>query len=109
MGTKGGIRDVLERIAVGVEKMASEPQIEVEFGPPVCPHCGTFNPEVQIEAESGEGKLAEFVIGPGTCLTCGGTMYAVVESFSMHRELQTAADEINSRRAGWEDGSTPNV
>jgi hypothetical protein len=88
-------------MATALEKLASDPTVEVEFGPPICPHCGIFNPEVFIETTGGEGRLADFVI-EARCLACHEVMYATVESYSMHRETVTVKREIETRRAGWD-------
>lgn len=69
------------------------------LGPPFCPHCGTFNPEVRNEG--GNGPLAEFVLVAG-CHSCGKMMYGVVQGWTMFR----SADEVVKAREDGNDNST---
>lgn len=68
--------EILERIAVGIERLAEDPVIQMETGPPVCPHCERVNPNVRVNESGGSGPLAEFVI-QASCLHCGRTFYAL--------------------------------
>ena len=67
---------LLERIAVAVERLAEDPVIQMETAPPVCPHCETVNPNVSTEDKGGAGPMAEFVIR-FTCLNCNHVFYAI--------------------------------
>src|SRR5215471_21411801 len=93
------VTDLLERGVVALEKLASDPQVEIEAGPPFCPHCGMHDPTIQITQDSGEGPLSEFLI-VGTCGTCGEKMYGLVESYSMHRNIESLKHEIAIRKGG---------
>jgi len=66
----------LERAADALERLAEDPVIEMETGPPVCPHCETINPTVRVEESSAQGKLGEFVI-QAHCLHCNSVIYAL--------------------------------
>lgn len=93
--------ELLERIADAIEKMASDPEIEIEGGPPICANCGMMNPEVIITAqEAGRGPLAEIAI-EATCTHCGSLCIAVPESYSMHKSRQTAIAEITAKVASF--------
>lgn len=92
---------ILNRIADAVEKMASDPEIEIEGGPPICANCGVMNPEVIIpEQEAGRGPLAEISI-EATCTHCGSLLIAVPESYSMHKSRETAIAEITAKVASF--------
>jgi len=95
---------VLERIAVGVEKMGADPEIEIEAGPPLCPLCGKMNPKVRLaDQEGGVGYLGDIIID-AVCAECGNPMYVVIESYSMHSNAQEATDEARERLKGWNTG-----
>lgn len=97
----GRLEELLERIANGVEKMASDPEIEIEGGPPLCPSCGKMNPIVDLpEQVSERGPLAEISI-EATCTHCGNLVIAIPESYSMHRNRQQAVDEIQAKAASF--------
>ena len=94
---QGRLEELLERIAVATERMASDPEIEIESGPPICPHCGTMNPDVMVPAqEAGRGPLAEIAI-EATCLFCAKTLFVVIDSYSMHSQRDAAIQEMKER------------
>lgn len=88
---------VLNRIADALEKLASDPQVEIEFGEPLCPHCGTVDPEIVTEASEGRGRLSEFII-TGVCCSCNQVLYGLCESYSMHHSTETLKAQIEERR-----------
>lgn len=92
----------LVRIAKALETIAKGPEVEVEVSPPVCPSCGALNPTVVLPSqEAGQGPMAEIVVN-GHCNECGSPFYIVIESYSMHKSVQTASEEIEARkRAGF--------
>lgn len=93
----GRLEELLERIAKGVEDLAADPEIEIDSGPAVCPHCGAMNPVIHLAPhEGGTGPLAEIVIF-GQCGKCSNMMYAVVESYSMHKNRDDALREMRER------------
>lgn len=94
-------KDPLVRIADALEKLASDPEVEIEVGPPVCPSCGKLNPTVVLPSqEGGQGPMAEIIVN-GHCAHCGSPFYIVIESYSMHKTPTTAGEEIEARkRAG---------
>jgi hypothetical protein len=97
----GRLEELLERIAVGVEKMASDPEIEIEGGPPICPSCGRMNPIVDLAPqEGGRGPLAEIAID-STCTHCGGLCIAIPESYSMHSKREHAVVELTEKAASF--------
>jgi hypothetical protein len=101
-------RDMLKLVERGVgalEKLASEPQVEIEAGPPICPECGVFDPEVEIQESASKGKLSEFCIN-AVCSECGTVIYGVIESYSMHASIESLNEEMAIRRAGANSGRT---
>jgi len=82
--------ELLERGVVALEKLVEEPSFEIPTSPPVCPHCGTFDPNVSVEERGGQGKLSQYFLKL-TCLTCSKPYMAVPQgfvNFSEVKELQ---------------------
>lgn len=96
------VDESLTRIAVALEKMTVDPQVEIEAGPPICPHCGTFDPVMSLNrSEGGQGKMSQIVVD-GVCLNCSQPVFIVIESYSVHRSRHTVVAEIEEReRAGF--------
>jgi hypothetical protein len=93
--------ELLKRGVAALEKLASDPVVEIEAGEPLCPNCGEFDPEIKIDPDvvyGGAGRLSEFII-EATCSKCGNTMYGLCDSFNMHQSLETVAQVIEDRRA----------
>lgn len=94
--------ELLERIAVGVEKLGEEPSFEIPSSPPVCPHCGVFDPEVQMQESGGIGKLSS-VFFEVVCQKCSTKFFVVPQgwtNFTTMGELTEffeRADDGNSR------------
>lgn len=95
------VHDILERIAVGVEQLAVDPEIEIKAGPPVCPSCNVFDPTITLPLQEGAtGRMSELVV-QAKC-QCGENLYIVVESYSVHTDAQKAVEELKEReRAGF--------
>jgi hypothetical protein len=95
--------ELIERGVVALEKLNEEVQVEIDPGPPICPHCGSEDPEVQCMEGASTGPLSEIVI-EAKCMECDNMLYAVIESYSMHRTSETVKDELfyERRRAGKE-------
>jgi RNase P subunit RPR2 len=92
--------DLTRRGVEALERLNDEVKIDVEMGAPICPHCGVENPQVRIMESQSSGPLADVVIR-AECMECGEILYAVIESYSMHRTTDTVRDELfYSRRAG---------
>lgn len=68
--------ETLERIAVAIERLAEDPVIHMESGPPNCPHCDRINPSVTVDESGGQGLLGEFVIRC-KCDHCQQIFYAL--------------------------------
>ena len=95
--------ELLGRIATACEHMAEDPVIQMETGPPVCPHCDKVNPVIRVEESGGTGLMAEFVI-KCQCQTCGNLFYAVPLQFHMTTRLTEVPEILKARReiAGYE-------
>ena len=81
-----------ELIELGVsalERLAEDPVIQMETGPPVCPHCETMNPEVRVQEGEASGPLAEFVI-QAHCLRCNKVFYAVPIQWAVSTTVEEA-------------------
>lgn len=95
----------LAAIARALEKLAADPEVEIEVGPPICPSCGMIDPEILLpEQESLRGPMSELVVD-GLCCNCNHQIYIVIESYSVHQGKVTAMNEIRERKkAGFFDG-----
>lgn len=103
---QGRVEELLERGVAALETLASDPIVEYEAGPPICPHCGKYDPVVEIPANDGiGGPLSQFV-SQALCTNCDKIMFIVIESYSMHRDRDMAIAEITERAGrNAEDGS----
>lgn len=91
-------KDPLVRMAEALEKLASDPEVEIEVGPPICPSCGKLNPVMSLPPQEGaEGRMAELIIN-GQCGECGKPIYVVIESYSVHNSSLSAINEIQERK-----------
>lgn len=91
----------LDRIGAAIEKLADpveHPEIP-ELGPPVCPHCGIFDPEFEPEglAEGAHGPLSTYYFH-GVCGNCGNRIYGVAQGYSMHPTFDSLKGEILERQ-----------
>jgi hypothetical protein len=90
------LQEFLERGVTALERLAQDPVIEMETGPPVCPHCEKMNPTVRVEESEGIGALGEFVI-KATCTHCGNVFYAVPIQWVCAPTVQEAGNVISER------------
>jgi len=99
---EGGTKELLERIAVAVEALAVDPEVEINAGPPVCPSCHAFDPRVELAfQEGGTGPMSQIIVN-GKCAICEKQFYIVIESYSVHNKLEMAGQELIEReKAGW--------
>lgn len=89
--------ELMQRAVVALEKLAEDPILEMEIGPPLCPHCNQFNPVVHIPfSEEGEGRIFEFFV-VFLCTNCDSTFYAMPTQWSMHKDKTTLELEVNGR------------
>jgi hypothetical protein len=89
--------ELLGRIASACERMAEDPVIQMETGPPVCPHCGKMNPVVQTKDTGGTGLMAEFVI-KATCTNCGNIFYAIPLQYQVTSRITEIPEILQARR-----------
>ena len=87
---------LLERIASGIEKLAEEPVIHIEAGPPECPHCHVVNPNVATRDEASSGPLSEFLLQV-VCLSCHEGFFAIPETWVSAPNREVAAAEMEKR------------
>jgi predicted Zn-ribbon and HTH transcriptional regulator len=96
------LRKVGERIATSLEllvKSATDDPIKFEVNPPVCPHCGVFNPVVEVHESTSTGPLSQLVI-EAKCLSCNEIMYGMIESYSMHTTVEEVTQMVSEREEG---------
>jgi hypothetical protein len=86
---------LVERMAISLEKLAEDPVLQIESGPPVCPFCNTIA-EVEIQEDSGEGPLAVYIIKP-TCLHCHNPFFAIPLEWAIFTTHEEAQAEIEKR------------
>jgi len=97
MEISGRDRSLIERLVVAVEKLSEDQVLEIESGPPICPHCDTFAPDVTVEETTGTGPLSEYLVKP-TCRSCGNQFYAVPIEWALFTTYQEAEAEVKTRR-----------
>jgi len=90
-------KQLLRRAVTALEKLAEDPILEIEGGPPICPNCHTMNPVVVTEVQSGQGPLSEFAIAL-ECTSCGSSFFAVPLEWALFTTYQEAEEEIEKRR-----------
>lgn len=90
------MQELLERGVTALELLAQDPVIQMETGPPVCPHCNEMNPLVLVHESEARGKLAEFVI-QAQCLHCDSVFYAIPVQWDTVQTTEQAAQLIAER------------
>jgi hypothetical protein len=88
-------RKLLERAVTALEKLADDPVLEIESGPPLCPFCGNVA-DIKVQEDEGEGSLALYVIRP-ECLNCNNKFYAVPIEWAIFSTNEEAEEELNKR------------
>lgn len=87
----------VNRIADSLEKLVNEPLVQIESPPPQCPHCGKFNPEVQIDQSTAKGHIGEFVL-ECICGNCGKEIYGCVAVWDL-QGTRTGAIQVGTQIA----------
>ena len=90
--------DRLDRLTVAVEKLGEEPEsmeLKMEISPPVCPHCGAFNPTVVVP-EGGDGPLMDCVL-KAVCRNCDNLILAVPIQWDMLPDYETYERYVHER------------
>jgi len=97
--------EMLERIAVGIEKLGEEPSFEIPTSPPVCPTCGMIDPVIGIQKDvNGAGKLSDFFMSV-SCTNCNSHFFAIpqgwvnAQSTSELHEIMGKGGNGNSRNS----------
>lgn len=91
------ISTALERIAVGIEKLAEDPVINIESGPPVCPFCERMNPEIRVSESEARGPLGEFVV-QAQCLGCNEIFFAIPQMWLTVKTSDEVSIEMEDRK-----------
>jgi len=87
---------LLERIAVGVEKLGEDMVINVETKPPHCPTCQKVNPNVTVSDKEATGDLAGFVI-QARCNHCHNVLYALPIQWECFQTVEEIAEAMKER------------
>jgi hypothetical protein len=94
------MEDRIEELAVraveAIERLAADPIVEIEAGPPVCPACGRFNPEITVRERNSSGPIFGFIL-EAVCNSCGVKFYAVPETWHMYLRREELALEMQER------------
>lgn len=95
----GKLVEVTERNAIASEaivRLATEERDvgESMLAPPVCPHCGTFDPE--LRSEGGHGHMSEFVL-VGQCLNCNRIVYAIPQGWLCYQTKEQAVTQLSEK------------
>lgn len=88
---------LLERGVAALENLAEDPEIMMETGPPVCPHCKKMNPNVRIHAVEGTGSLGEFVM-QAHCLHCNNVFFGVPIQWDCLTDIREVREAIAERQ-----------
>lgn len=103
---EGRVEELLVRLADATERNAKASEDIVRLAteerdvgdsilaPPVCPHCGTFDPEVR--SEGGHGHMSEFVL-VGQCLGCGKILYGIPQGWLCYQTKEQAAKQLSEK------------
>jgi hypothetical protein len=86
----------LERAADALEHLAQDPVIQIEGGPPFCPHCERINPVVRVEESSAQGPLADFII-QAHCVHCNSVFYALPVNWECLKTTEEAKQALQER------------
>lgn len=82
---------IMERAASAQERLielaTEERELGNVLGPPYCPSCGHFNPEVSMELKAGGGPLGDFVLA-AKCNDCESELFAVPEGWQMFKTVE---------------------
>jgi hypothetical protein len=88
--------ELLERIAVGVEKLNDDPQVEIPTSPPICPNCGEFDPKVFVDDASGSGDMSQMFFSC-TCTLCHAEFFVVPQGFFNVQDREQLAEILKER------------
>jgi hypothetical protein len=91
------ITDLIERGVSALERLAQDPVIEMQTGPPVCPHCDEMNPLVEVSESNARGKLGE-VVFKFTCMHCSTIIYGIPLQWQM-TETMYEVERLIAERA----------
>jgi hypothetical protein len=98
--------ELAKRAVLALERLAEDPQFEVETQPPVCPHCEQMNPTVFIHESEGSGPLAEFVV-QATCRNCDKVFFAAPFQWAVVKSMDELEAVVEGRvNLGGFDGRT---
>lgn len=89
-------RGLLERGVSALERLADDPVLQLETGPPVCPHCEKENPVVRVEERAAQGKLGSWLL-QAHCLNCNFVFYALPTQWETTKSIEEARMLVTER------------
>jgi hypothetical protein len=89
-------RRLLERGIEAIERLAEDPVIQIETGPPLCPFCERVNPVIRVGESENTGALAEFVIR-AHCQHCNNVFYGIPLHWSTVKTTEEVREIISER------------
>lgn len=94
----------MERQAAASEELNALAKEERDIGesflsPPICPSCGTFNPNIHTGGRPGEGEFAGFVL-VAQCGGCNEMIYALAQGWLCFSDKSEAQQERERRLNG---------
>lgn len=92
------MKEYFERLCIGVERLAEDPEIKMETHVPHCPHCGLTNPVVLVKESEAAGELGLMVIR-ATCENCSKEFVAIPFQMMCVKTTDEAL-EIQQRMTG---------
>jgi hypothetical protein len=90
------ITGLLTRGVAALERLAEDPVIEMEVGPPVCPFCERINPSIRVEESRSTGPMAEFVVR-ALCQHCNNVFYSVPLQWGSRKTVDEIRDVVSER------------
>lgn len=90
------VRKLLERGVVALEKLSEDPVIQMETGPPACPHCERVNPHVRVRESESNGLMAE-IVERFECVHCRNVFYGIPLQWANVRSVEEAEIMVRER------------
>ena|SRR5215510_10428706 len=91
------IEGLLERGVSALEKLAEDPLLNMEAGPPFCPHCKAHDPEVGIREAEARGPLSQYVVY-AKCGSCDEEFYAAPYVWQIYPNRPDVEKELEARQ-----------
>lgn len=77
-------------------KLAEDPVVLFDSGPPLCPHCERVNPVVAVSEREASGPLNEIVI-QAVCMHCKKQFFAVPVMWACVKTVEEVREVMQER------------